>query len=75
MSKNKTVTEAKGKGSVSGDSVAANSFPKTLTAATREELFQQVNELKASIKDATLSTGAVGRNEDGLYMIQIDNLK
>lgn len=58
-----------------GNSVAGNDFPKTLTAATREDLFEQVEALKASVKDVTLSAGAVACNEQGQYIIQIDIIK
>ena len=33
----------------------------TLTANSREELFEKFEELKASAKDVTLMTGAVGQ--------------
>lgn len=55
-----------------GNSVAGNDYPKTLTAATREDLFAEVEKLKTSAKDVTLSAGAVARNEQGQYVIQID---
>lgn len=67
MSKSKTDKNQEQQGSVS--------YPTTLTASTREDLFAQVKELKASAKDAALSAGAVARTEDGLYIIQIDILK
>lgn len=58
-----------------GSSTGANDYPKTLTAATREDLFAEVEKLKASAKDVTLSAGAVARNEQGQYVIQIDIIK
>lgn len=61
--------------SAPGNSVAGNDYPKTLTAATREDLFAEVEKLKASAKDVTLSAGAVARNEQGQYVIQIDIIK
>lgn len=60
---------------VPDNSVAGNDYPKILTAATREDLFEQVEKLKASAKDVTLSAGAVARNEQGQYVIQIDIIK
>lgn len=60
---------------VPGNSVDGNDYPKTLTAATREDLFAEVEKLKASAKDVTLSAGAVARNEQGQYVIQIDIIK
>lgn len=60
---------------VPGNSVAENDYPKTLTAATREDLFAEVGKLKASAKDVALSAGAVARNEQGQYVIQIDIIK
>lgn len=56
-------------------STGANDYPKTLTAASREDLFAEVGKLKASAKDVTLSAGAVARNEQGQYVIQIDIIK
>lgn len=58
-----------------GSSTEANGYPKTLTAKTREDLFAEVEKLKASAKDVTLSAGAVARNEQGQYVIQIDIIK
>ena len=46
-----------------------------LTAKTREELFAKFDELKASIKDVNLSTGAVGRNDDGTLILQVNIVK
>ena len=47
-----------------------------LTANSREELFAKFNEIKASVKDVTLSTGAVGRSrDDGTYCLQINIVK
>lgn len=50
--------------------------PKTqvLTAKTREDLFKQVEELKANLAEGqTLTAGAVGQsNYDGTFSIQID---
>jgi hypothetical protein len=48
----------------------------TITATSRDELFEKFNEIKASAKDVTLSTGAVGRSSDtGTFMLQIDIVK
>lgn len=59
---------------VSGGSPAGSEYPKTLTAKTREEIFQQVEELKASLPEGkTLIAGAIGRNDsDGTYIIQVE---
>ena len=46
-----------------------------LTSKTREELFAKFDELKASIKDVNLSTGAVGRNDDGTLILQVNIVK
>lgn len=47
-----------------------------LTANSREELFAKFNEIKASVKDVNLSTGAVGRSrDDGTYSLQINVVK
>lgn len=44
-----------------------------LTASTREELIAKFEELKASAKDVTLMTGAVGRSKDNTtYSLQVD---
>lgn len=47
----------------------------TLTANSRDELFAMFNELKASAKDVTLSTGAVGRSDTGTFILRIDIVK
>lgn len=59
---------------VSGGSPAGSEYPKTLTAKTREDLFQQVEQLKATLTEGqTLSCGAVGYDYDkALYTIQVD---
>lgn len=58
---------------VSGGSPAGSEYPKTITDKTREDLFQQVEELKATITEGqTLIAGAVGRNDHGEYVIQVD---
>lgn len=59
---------------VSGGSPAGSEYPKTLTAKTREDLFQQVEQLKATLTEGqTLSCGAVGYNYDkALYVIQVE---
>lgn len=44
----------------------------TLTANSRDELFEKFNELKASSEGATLSTGCVGQKEDGTFALQVD---
>ena len=47
-----------------------------LTAPSREELFAKFNEIKASVKDVPLMTGAVGRSrDDGTYSLQINIVK
>lgn len=47
--------------------------PQVLTAKTREDLFKQVEELKATLPEGkTLTAGAVGRNDIGEYVIRID---
>ena len=43
-----------------------------LTAATRDELFKQFNDLKASQAGATLSAGAVGRQDDGSFVLYVN---
>ena len=47
----------------------------TLTAKTREELFDKFDELKASAKDVPLMTGAVGRKDDGNFILQVNIVK
>ena len=47
----------------------------TLTAKNREELFAKFNELKASAKDVPLMTGAVGRKDDGNFILQVNIVK
>lgn len=47
--------------------------PQILTAETREDIFQQVEELKATLPEGkTLTAGAVGKQEDGTFAIRID---
>lgn len=43
-----------------------------LTAKTRDELFTQFNDLQASYANSTLSTGAVGRLDDGSYSLIVN---
>jgi UDP-N-acetylglucosamine 2-epimerase len=43
-----------------------------LTGATREEVADHFDELKASAQDAHLMAGAVGRNSDGTFALRID---
>ena len=43
-----------------------------LNAKTRDELFTQFNDLKASYANSTLSTGAVGRHDDGSYSLIVN---
>lgn len=55
----------------------ANEQPKgtqVLTAKTREDLFKQVEDIKANLaEDQTLTAGAVGQSkDDGTFSIQID---
>ena len=45
-----------------------------LSAPTRDALAAKFAELKASTKGATLSAGAVGQQDDGLF-VQIVNVK
>lgn len=57
-------------GTAAGNSVAGI---QTLTAKTRENLFTKVEELKATLAEGqTLTAGAIGRNDQGLYVIQVD---
>ena len=44
----------------------------TLNATTRDELTAKFNDLKASAKDVTLMTGAVGQKADGTFIMQVD---
>ena len=46
-----------------------------LTAKNREELFAKFDELKASAKDVPLMTGAVGRKDDGNFILQVNIVK
>ena len=47
-----------------------------LTAPSREELFVKFDEIKASVKDVPLMTGAVGRSrDDGTYSLLINIVK
>ena len=43
-----------------------------LTGATREEVAQKFEELKASAEGATLMAGAVGQKADGTFELRID---
>lgn len=45
-----------------------------LSAPTRDGLAAKFEELKASVTGATLSAGAVGQQDDGLF-VQIVNVK
>ena len=47
----------------------------TLNAPTRDELTAKFNDLKASAKDVTLMTGAVGQKDDGTFIMQVDIIK
>lgn len=48
--------------------------PQTLTAPTRDELFAQVEALKASLPEGTrIATGAVGQSSDRrTFTIRVD---
>ena len=46
-----------------------------LAAKNREELFAKFDELKASAKDVPLMTGAVGRKDDGNFILQVNIAK
>lgn len=81
MSKNKEAlkseqqqTEHTANGNSIADDLLKNG-QTTLTAKTREELFAKFNELKASAKDVPLSTGAVGRKDDGNFILQVNIVK
>lgn len=74
MAKKETITTA---AEQQQDSVLASSVgetPTILTATTREELFQQVEQLKTTLQEGqTLTAGAVGRSrDDGQYTIQVN---
>lgn len=48
----------------------------TIKAANLDDLMAAFADLKASAKDVTLSTGAVGRSkEDGTFTLRIDVVK
>ena len=47
----------------------------TLNAHTRDELTAKFNDLKASAKDVTLMTGAVGQKDDCTFIMQVDIIK
>lgn len=47
----------------------------TLNAPTRDELAAKFNDLKASAKDVTLMTGAVGQKDDSTFIMQVDIIK
>jgi hypothetical protein len=81
MSKNKEAlkseqqqTEQPANGNTIADDLLKNG-QTILTAKTREELFAKFNELKASDKDVPLSTGAVGRKDDGNFILQVNIVK
>ena len=44
----------------------------TLNAPTRDELTAKFNDLKASAKDVTLMTGAVGQKDNSTFIMQVD---
>lgn len=47
----------------------------TLNAPTRDELTAKFNDLKASAKDVTLMTGAVGQKDNSTFIMQVDIIK
>lgn len=75
MSKTK---DGKQEETLNNSSPAVTQAPKakdeqiTLTAKTRDELFTQFNDLQASYANSTLSTGAVGRHDDGSYSLIVN---
>lgn len=77
MSKNQTPKseQAEVKGNPIADALLLDGAT-VLTAPSREELFAKFNEIKASVKDVPLTTGAVGRSrDDGTYCLQINIVK
>lgn len=77
MSKNQTPKseQAETKGNPVADALLLDGAT-VLTAPSREELFAKFNEIKASVKDVPLATGAVGRSrDDGTYSLQINIVK
>ena len=77
MSKNQTPKseQAEVKGNPIADALLLDGAT-VLTANSREELFAKFNEIKASVKDVPLTTGAVGRSrDDGTYCLQINIVK
>jgi hypothetical protein len=67
-------TEQPANGNIIADELLKNG-QTILTAKTREELFAKFNELKASAKDVPLMTGAVGRKDDGNFILQVNIVK
>ena len=49
--------------------------PVILSGASREEVAQKFDELKASYEGATLMAGAVGQKADGTFELRIDFIK
>lgn len=49
--------------------------PVILSGASRDEVAQKFETLKASAKGATLMAGAVGRKADGTFELRIDFIK
>jgi hypothetical protein len=77
MSKNQTPKseQAEAKGNPIADALLLDGAT-VLTAPSREELFAKFNEIKASVKDVPLATGAVGRSrDDGTYSLQVNIVK
>jgi hypothetical protein len=77
MSKNQTPKseQAEAKGNPVADALLLDG-QTILTANSREELFAKFNEIKASVKDVPLATGAVGRSrDDGTYSLQVNIVK
>ena len=75
MSKTK---DGKQEDTLNNSSQAETQAPKAkdekivLTAKTRDELFTQFNDLKASYANSTLSAGAVGRHDDGSFLLIVN---
>ena len=76
MSKNQTPkSEQVAAGNPIADELLLNG-QTALTAPSREELFAKFNEIKASVKDVPLATGAVGRSrDDGTFILQVNIAK
>jgi hypothetical protein len=76
MSKNQTPKseQAEAKGNPIADALLLDGAT-VLTAPSREELFAKFDELKASAKDVPLMTGAVGRKDDGNFILQVNIVK